>query len=72
MDVYAFGIVLYELISAKEAIVRSTESTDAKGLVYLVCAKSTFDSQYCTPDIQNTRTMSLLGTSQCQLECAHN
>jgi len=35
VDVYAFGIVLYELISAKEAIVRSTESTDAKCLVYL-------------------------------------
>ncbi|CAM0148772.1 unnamed protein product [Urochloa decumbens] len=35
VDVYAFGIVLYELISAKEAIVRSTELTHAKGLVYL-------------------------------------
>lgn len=36
VDVYAFGIVLYELVSAKEAIVRSTEFTDAQGLVYLV------------------------------------
>lgn len=37
VDVYAFGVVLYELISAKEAIVRSTESTsDSTGLVYLV------------------------------------
>ena len=36
MDVYAFGIVLYELLSAKEAIVRSTEFTDAQGLAYLV------------------------------------
>ena len=36
VDVYAFGIVLYELLSAKEAIVRSTEFTDAQGLVYLV------------------------------------
>ena len=37
VDVYAFGVVLYELISAKEAIVRSTESaSDVKGLVYLV------------------------------------
>lgn len=36
VDVYAFGVVLYELISGKEAIVRSTESTsDSKGLVYL-------------------------------------
>jgi len=35
VDVYAFGIVLYELLSAKEAIVRSTEFTDAQGLVYL-------------------------------------
>jgi chitin elicitor receptor kinase 1 len=32
VDVYAFGVVLYELISAKDAIVRSTESaTDSKG-----------------------------------------
>ena len=37
VDVYAFGVVLYELISAKEAIVRSTEcASDVKGLVYLV------------------------------------
>ncbi|XP_047095497.1 chitin elicitor receptor kinase 1 [Lolium rigidum] len=36
VDVYAFGVVLYELISAKDAIVRSAESaTDSKGLVYL-------------------------------------
>ncbi|KAM3190019.1 hypothetical protein ACQJBY_068322 [Aegilops geniculata] len=36
VDVYAFGVVLYELISAKDAIVRSTESaSDSKGLVYL-------------------------------------
>ncbi|KAL5232072.1 hypothetical protein ABZP36_030848 [Zizania latifolia] len=36
VDVYAFGVVLYELISAKEAIVRSTESGgDSKGLVSL-------------------------------------
>ncbi|XP_066399745.1 lysM domain receptor-like kinase 10 [Miscanthus floridulus] len=35
VDVYAFGIVLYELLSAKEAIVRSTEFTDAHGLAYL-------------------------------------
>ncbi|KAL6601251.1 hypothetical protein ACP70R_044471 [Stipagrostis hirtigluma subsp. patula] len=36
VDVYAFGIVLYELLSAKEAIVRSTESgSHAKSLVYL-------------------------------------
>ncbi|XP_012698791.1 lysM domain receptor-like kinase 10 isoform X1 [Setaria italica] len=35
VDVYAFGIVLYELISAKEAIVRSTEFTDTTSLVCL-------------------------------------
>ncbi|KAF8694971.1 hypothetical protein HU200_038082 [Digitaria exilis] len=35
VDVYAFGIVLYGLISAEEAIVKSTESTDATSLVYL-------------------------------------
>jgi len=36
VDVYAFDIVLYELLSAKEAIVRSTEFTDTHGLAYLV------------------------------------
>ncbi|KAF8780858.1 hypothetical protein HU200_000808 [Digitaria exilis] len=35
VDVCAFGIVLYGLISAEEAIVKSTESTDATSLVYL-------------------------------------
>ncbi|CAO2211661.1 unnamed protein product [Urochloa humidicola] len=45
VDVYAFGVVLYELISAKEAIVRSTESSsDSKGLVYL------FEEALNTPD----------------------
>ena len=36
VDVFAFGVVLYELISAKEAIVRSTGSGSSMGLVYLV------------------------------------
>ncbi|KAL6661892.1 hypothetical protein ACP70R_001276 [Stipagrostis hirtigluma subsp. patula] len=45
VDVYAFGVVLYELISAKEAIVRSSESTsDSKGLVYL------FEEALTAPD----------------------
>ncbi|KAF0914392.1 hypothetical protein E2562_028484 [Oryza meyeriana var. granulata] len=36
VDVYAFGVVLYELLSAKQAIVRSSGSvSDAKGLVLL-------------------------------------
>ncbi|KAM3285442.1 chitin elicitor receptor kinase 1 [Capsicum chacoense] len=36
IDVYAFGVVLYELISAKQAIVRASEiATDSKGLVAL-------------------------------------
>ncbi|KAK4275998.1 hypothetical protein QN277_019001 [Acacia crassicarpa] len=34
VDVYAFGVVLFELISAKEAIVKTTQSdADSKGLV---------------------------------------
>lgn len=34
---YAFGVVLYELISAKEAIVKTNDSAvDSKGLVALV------------------------------------
>lgn len=37
VDVYAFGVVLYELISAKEAIVKTNEViTESKGLVALV------------------------------------
>uniref|UniRef100_A0A2P2MP71 Chitin elicitor receptor kinase 1 isoform X2 n=1 Tax=Rhizophora mucronata TaxID=61149 RepID=A0A2P2MP71_RHIMU len=36
VDVYAFGVVLYELISAKEAIVRAKDSgAESKGLVAL-------------------------------------
>ncbi|KAF9587558.1 hypothetical protein IFM89_004016 [Coptis chinensis] len=36
VDVYAFGVVLYELISAKEAIVKATELiSESRGLVYL-------------------------------------
>ncbi|KAJ8438639.1 hypothetical protein Cgig2_016385 [Carnegiea gigantea] len=36
VDVYAFGVVLFELISAKEAVVKSTKSVaESKGLVAL-------------------------------------
>lgn len=43
VDVYAFGVVLYELISAKEAIVKPNESvTESKGLVGLVSSFSIF------------------------------
>jgi chitin elicitor receptor kinase 1 len=38
VDVYAFGVVLYEIISAKEAIVKIDDvSAESKGLVTLVC-----------------------------------
>lgn len=37
IDVYAFGVVLYELISAKEAIIKTNEVvTESRGLVALV------------------------------------
>lgn len=37
VDVYAFGVVLYELISAKEAVVKDNGSVaESKGLVALV------------------------------------
>ncbi|KAK4711455.1 hypothetical protein R3W88_005968 [Solanum pinnatisectum] len=36
IDVYAFGVVLYELISAKQAIIKTSEiATESKGLVGL-------------------------------------
>ena len=42
---YAFGVVLYELISAKEAIVKTNDSAvDSKGLVAL------FDGVFGQPD----------------------
>lgn len=37
IDVYAFGVVLYQLISAKQAIIKTSEiATESKGLVGLV------------------------------------
>jgi len=37
VDVYAFGVVLYELISAKNAVLKTGESVaESKGLVALV------------------------------------
>nr|XP_015881155.2 lysM domain receptor-like kinase 3 isoform X1 [Ziziphus jujuba var. spinosa] len=35
MDVYAFGVVLYELISSKEAVVKGGSLAESKGLVAL-------------------------------------
>ena len=37
IDIYAFGVVLYELISGKEAIIKTNETVnESKGLVALV------------------------------------
>jgi hypothetical protein len=37
LDVFAFGVVLYELISAKEAIVKANDSSaESRGLIALV------------------------------------
>jgi len=37
IDVYAFGVVLFELISGKQAIVKTNEAkNESKGLVALV------------------------------------
>ncbi|CAL5394033.1 unnamed protein product [Camellia sinensis] len=45
IDVYAFGVVLYELISAKEAIVKASESMpESRGLIGL------FDEVLTQPD----------------------
>lgn len=46
IDVYAFGVVLYELISARKAIIKTSEiSTESKGLVGLVPLKHFFTHQ---------------------------
>ncbi|MQM09264.1 hypothetical protein Taro_042131, partial [Colocasia esculenta] len=52
-DVYAFGVVLYELISAKEAIVKTNEShNESRGLVSL------FQGALSQPDpIENLREL---------------
>ncbi|KAL3615274.1 Chitin elicitor receptor kinase [Castilleja foliolosa] len=51
VDVFAFGVVLYELISAKEAIVRTNGSAvDAKGLVSL------FEEAFSKPDLNEELT----------------
>lgn len=45
VDVYAFGVVLYELISAKDAIVKTGGSvTESKGLIAL------FEEAFSKPD----------------------
>lgn len=36
IDVYAFGVVLYEIISSKEAIVKEDDVDEARSLVALV------------------------------------
>ncbi|KAK3133802.1 hypothetical protein QOZ80_6AG0541240 [Eleusine coracana subsp. coracana] len=52
VDVYAFGIVLYELLSGKEAIVKSSESTyDAKGLFYMIA----YIAKSCTQEEPSMR-----------------
>lgn len=43
VDVYAFGVVLYELISSKDAIVKEDGVDEARSLVALV----TFSSLKC-------------------------
>ncbi|XP_027168793.1 chitin elicitor receptor kinase 1-like [Coffea eugenioides] len=47
VDVYAFGVMLYELISAKAAVVDGCSTTDTKGLVGL------FDQVPILPDIND-------------------
>ncbi|URE02601.1 STYKc [Musa troglodytarum] len=47
VDVYAFGVVLYELISAKNAIVKTGSSvTESKGLIAL------FEEALSKPDLK--------------------
>ena len=50
VDVYAFGVVLYELISAKDAIVRSTDgsASGSRGLVYLVIVLLSQQVTFCS------------------------
>lgn len=59
IDVYAFGVVLYELISAKEAIVKRNESTtnEAIGVTGLVIDYLLIPAFWLsTPENTSTRT----------------
>lgn len=52
VDVYAFGVVLYELISAKEAVVKTNNesaTSESKGLVALVVFFTSLASTYHFP-----------------------
>jgi serine/threonine protein kinase len=54
VDVYAFGVVLYELISAKDAIVKTNEFvSESMGLVALVIssALSLVTTYACSPKL---------------------
>ncbi|KAL9257396.1 Chitin elicitor receptor kinase 1-like protein [Drosera capensis] len=57
VDVYAFGVVLYELISAKEAVVKDSggSAADSKGLVGL--ASSSFEEAMSHPDPDEIRKL---------------
>lgn len=59
IDVYAFGVVLFELISAKEAVVRTNEYVgESKGLVALV--SFSFVASTITPSTSKTpKTVSI-------------
>jgi len=49
IDVYAFGVVLYELISAKAAVIMGGDSgADLKGLVVLVILHSLIIFSKCS------------------------
>lgn len=52
VDVYAFGVVLYELISAKEAVVKTnieSATSETMGLVALVVFLTSLVSTYHLP-----------------------
>lgn len=52
IDVYAFGVVLLELISGKEAIVKTNEViTESKGLVALVYNIAFTYPIFCNPNM---------------------
>jgi len=71
VDVYAFGVVLYELISAKDAIVKTNEFvSESMGLVALVIssALSLVTTYACSPKLTSWEFTQIVSIDLMQFE----